>query len=499
MSNEWIFVVGLLVVLAIVCGLYMRRERQVMRLMAGVADQLGSLRSEMVATGTAERAARLPSPPKRAAARNAPSSVPRLPSVERGVVSVTRDDDPVHTRATVAGWPAPANDREQSQRSGVAGTALAAVDHRTASAGPKSETTGQMRAQRETQEDEREAARRRGGVEELPKLSADRSSDAETSVFSAARVSFRLAEAAVGEDDSTHVTPPRKPLPLPAPVPVVPNGDAESWDDTDELMHIAPHETPVADTQAPGVPALRLAGSMTRRPPHTPPRRATVVDGERAGGSQRPPAGAVRAPLPPLAATLSRARVDDDERPTIEAPAPAQEPGGRVDLATTRMPAHAVPSPASLSRPAEPKLAADVAYQFSLRIGRAAQRGQNVAHCGGPACTNDPAGVCACACDRCRSRRQVLAHVRLDVLGPTPAQRHAARVRHAQLVAELHQKGNVVAHCNRAACCPESRERPSEVDTRLLEETCVCSCAGCVDMRTLLKRAFGQIAEAAVT
>jgi len=27
----------------------------------------------------------------------------------------------------------------------------------------------------------------------------------------------------------------------------------------------------------------------------------------------------------------------------------------------------------------------------------------------------------------------------------------------------------------------------------------VCSCAGCVDMRTLLKRAFGQIAEAAVT
>jgi len=44
MSNDWIFVVGLLVVLAIVCGLYMRRERQVMRLMAGVADQLGSLR-----------------------------------------------------------------------------------------------------------------------------------------------------------------------------------------------------------------------------------------------------------------------------------------------------------------------------------------------------------------------------------------------------------------------------------------------------------------------
>ena len=464
MSNDWIFVVGLLVVLAIVCGLYMRRERQVMRLMAGVADQLGSLRSEMVTAGTAERTARLPSPPKRAGAgaKSAPSPVPRLPSVERSVVSVTRDDDPVHTRATVAGWPAPTNDREQNQPGSVAGTA--ALDHRAASASPKSETTGQMRARQETQEDEREGVRRRGEVEELPKLSADRSSDAETKVFSAARVTFRLAAAVVGEDDSEHVTLPRRPSPPPAPMPVVPKGDADSWDDTDELTHVRPHEPRVADTHASGGPAaLRPAGSTTRRPPLTPPRRSTVVDGARAGGSQRPPPGAGRAPLPPLAATLSRARVDDDERP------------------------------------AKPKLAADIAYQFSLRIGRTAQSGRNVSHCGGADCNNDPAGGCACACDRCRSRRQVLAHVRLEMIGPTPAQRHAARVRQAQVVAELHQKGNRVGHCNRAECCPVPRERPSEVDTRLVEETCVCSCAGCLDMRALLKRAFGQIAEAEVT
>ncbi len=97
---------GLAVVLVLLLALvirHQRRERAARQQLtdaqskgfAEVLDELTSLRSALVATGAAERTARLlPAPPP------AP-----LPSVARQVVSVTRDDDPIHTRPTVEAPP----------------------------------------------------------------------------------------------------------------------------------------------------------------------------------------------------------------------------------------------------------------------------------------------------------------------------------------------------------------------------------------------------------
>ncbi len=76
--------------------------------LAELLEELASLRSTLVASGAAERAAKLP--PSRPEAP--------LPSVERKVVTVTRDDNPVHTRATVeapapAGWGKPAEPADE--------------------------------------------------------------------------------------------------------------------------------------------------------------------------------------------------------------------------------------------------------------------------------------------------------------------------------------------------------------------------------------------------
>ena len=76
-----------------------------------VLEELVSLRSTLVASGAAERARQA------AALSSAPRSVPApaLPSVERKVVSVTRDDDPVHTRATIEA-PAPPDGERRGRR-----------------------------------------------------------------------------------------------------------------------------------------------------------------------------------------------------------------------------------------------------------------------------------------------------------------------------------------------------------------------------------------------
>ena len=75
--------------------------------LAEVLDALLSLRSALVASGAAEREAKLPPSASIQAPRSiAPPPAGSLPSVERKVVSVTRDDDPVHTRATIEA-PAP--------------------------------------------------------------------------------------------------------------------------------------------------------------------------------------------------------------------------------------------------------------------------------------------------------------------------------------------------------------------------------------------------------
>ncbi len=74
---------------------------------ADLLEALVSLRATLVATGAVERATKLPpSAPAEAPRSIAPQVAVPLPSVERKLVSVTRDDDPVHTRATVEA-PAP--------------------------------------------------------------------------------------------------------------------------------------------------------------------------------------------------------------------------------------------------------------------------------------------------------------------------------------------------------------------------------------------------------
>jgi len=335
----------------VVVGLYLRHERTATRArlveqdarIAEVVGDLASLRGTLVHVGAAERGAKLPPPPIPAGATPWLRAGP-LPSVERHVVTVTRDDDPVHTRATVAEAPA-----------------------------GEPETPDRIRARLEAHEEARDQARARGEIGALPRLGADRPSDGETQVWSAAGVATHLARA------------------------VVPSVGADDWEGTDVLTLVRSREPGAA--QIPGGPVV-LKGS-TQRPPPVP-----------------------RAPLPPLAAMLSRARAPEDERATIEMPAPSTTSGpAAVDLSRTMMSAG----------------------------------------------------------------------------GPTPTQRTAARRRHGQLVAERHQVGEPLAHCNRAGCVPPQSDRPSEVDALLPEEHCVCSCTGCVAMRGLLKRAFGQVADAAVT
>jgi hypothetical protein len=105
-------------VVAAACGLNLRASRKLGKLgerqsalLAEVLQELGVLRGELVANGVVERSAKLPprvaSPPGPAASPSASTKPPPLPSVSRKVVSVTRDDHPDHTRATVeAPWPA---------------------------------------------------------------------------------------------------------------------------------------------------------------------------------------------------------------------------------------------------------------------------------------------------------------------------------------------------------------------------------------------------------
>ncbi len=119
----WIALVGLAIALA----LYLRAERVATRSLIArqgakiveLTDELAALlRSTMIAAGAAERAAQLPPEPPGPATRQLPgaarpaASAPALPSVERRVVSVTRDDNPVHTRETVEA-PPPATDHEE--------------------------------------------------------------------------------------------------------------------------------------------------------------------------------------------------------------------------------------------------------------------------------------------------------------------------------------------------------------------------------------------------
>jgi hypothetical protein len=232
-----------------------------------VLEELVSLRSTLVASGAAERAARLPAP------RSVPA--PALPSVERKVVSVTRDDDPVHTRTTLEapappGWgearqkapepasaPADASDDPPSTKpSTKPSTSQSRRRERapteSAESSPIFETRAALRARIEAAEDERERARARGELAPLPRMDED---------------DGRPTGEVLGDDEQTRVFSKR-------------SGDA--------------------DALLPGIRARRAVPATMRPPPHAPPRprseRPTLFDGMlRAPPADLPaPAGAER-------------------------------------------------------------------------------------------------------------------------------------------------------------------------------------------------------------
>jgi hypothetical protein len=103
----WAFVLVLIAALGIFLNLRASRKLEELgeeqrALLAEVLQELGALRGELVASGAVERSAKPPPAPSRPAPAASPSAKPPpLPSVSRKVVSVTRDDHPDHTRATV--------------------------------------------------------------------------------------------------------------------------------------------------------------------------------------------------------------------------------------------------------------------------------------------------------------------------------------------------------------------------------------------------------------
>jgi hypothetical protein len=145
--------------------------------------------------------------------------------------------------------------------------------------------------------------------------------------------------------------------------------------------------------------------------------------------------------------------------------------------------------------------AAEVARHFSERIAELEQEGEDIAHCGGSLCTNEDSGprVCRCRCTGCFRRRRVRAQTVLEVLGPSPAQRSAAVLRFPEVVAAVRRARKGVRHCLGRDCgqAPAAAGRDGTVPVEH-EEHCRCRCAGCGEMRKLLARTYGQLADEAV-
>jgi len=167
---------------------------------AEVLEEVASLRSALLASGTAERTAKLPpclpeagggpqTRVPRATGTPVPKALGPFPSVDRKVVSVTRDDDPIHTRATIEapapdGWRAPsvppprrANGVEVDPPSTQPSPSRARRRERASGERPESsptlETSAAVRARIEAEEDARDRARARRELPALPHLDED--------------------------------------------------------------------------------------------------------------------------------------------------------------------------------------------------------------------------------------------------------------------------------------------------------------------------------------
>jgi hypothetical protein len=234
-----------------------------------VLEELVSLHSALVATGAAPRSAQLPPPAPSPAPRSPPALA--LPSVERKVVSVTRDDDPIHTRATIeapapSGWgesrqrlpePPHADDAEPPSTKPSPSHAQLRV-RASAESSTIFESKATVRARIEVAEDEREKARARGELPPLPPMAEDDN---------------RPTGEVFGDDEQTRVFSKRP-------------GDA--------------------DAHIPGVSVRRKPTATVRPPPHAPPRprseRPTLFGGM-AGAEPRSPSS--RAQMSTLASATN--------------------------------------------------------------------------------------------------------------------------------------------------------------------------------------------------
>jgi len=230
-------------------------------------DELVSLRSTMVATGAAERGAQHPPAPLNAEAQRAAipaAPVRTLPWVARRAVDVTRGNEPLYTRKTVAEDAGAANDQEEhppsTKPSSTRRRRVDAEAKQQAPAAPASETSAQMRARLDADEDARDQARKRGEIGDVPTLGPDRPSEAETQVFSAAEAAARLRVAHA-------VAAPRVPRAAADP--------ADSRDDPEEMTKVRP--IPATDAPIPRIVCKPAALTTGRPPPHSPPRPAAPV------------------------------------------------------------------------------------------------------------------------------------------------------------------------------------------------------------------------------
>jgi hypothetical protein len=257
---------------------------------AEVLEELISLRSALVASGAAERAAKLPPSAHEGGSRPPPRALPALPSVERKVVSVTRDDDPIHTRATIEapapdGWggpphaspaPQPASAEDAGPPSTQPSTSRARRCERVSTeSSPIFESKATVRARIEAAEDEREWARARGELPPLPPMAEDDN---------------RPTGEVFGDDEQTRVFSKRP-------------GDA--------------------DAHIPGVSVRRKPAATMRPPPHAPPRprseRPTLFDGMLRAppvAPAAPPAPSSRTSMKTMPSAVAVAVRDAAERET---------------------------------------------------------------------------------------------------------------------------------------------------------------------------------------
>lgn len=317
---------------------------------------------------TLERAI-LPPPPAPPAAPPPPVSFPPTPGgLPLRPVSLTRDDDPAHTRATVVAPPpkdAPPStvpSRSRTVRSGErddtearALDRLAAMD---AELGP--EGKADVRARIEAAEDERERARSRGELGQLPRMDDDdgrETFDDATKVMDIGAARDAVAKATGGAP----VPPPHRP-----PVPLK---------STRPTMVGAP-------------PAPPREPAPEREPSWVEKRVAHLADLARQAGERFDPAAARR---------------QAEREGQIAGAAP-----GRRDRDTL-----------TPTEPSAPSLDARIERLWHHKIAAAIEAGKDARHCHGERCFHETHSVsaCECHCDGCAMVTDLLTDATREVMG----------------------------------------------------------------------------------